>query len=248
MSSRRAGLGAACRWGAVAALLALGGCGPWAPVRRIPEEYARLEPGRVAAEIGRWERAVREAPEGPDGDEAHLRLALLYSHPEHPAPEYGRALEHLEAYAAADPAGAGDPWVRRLRAVLEALRSAVVRGERRKEVVDLLWQEDQEVRRRLAALQRDSRGMGEVVEFLVEEERALQRRHQALQQRARELQRGAETLAREKRDLERTAETLARENRELKETLERLKELDLQTERLRSGEGKEPPAGPRRAP
>lgn len=245
MSSRRAGLGVACRRGVVAALLALGGCGPWAPVRRIPEEYARLEPDRVAAEIERWERAAREAP---GGGEARLRLALLYSDPEHPAPEYGRALEHLEAYAAADPAGAGDPWVRRLRAVLEALRSAVVRGERRKEVVDLLWQEDQEVRRRLAALQRDSRGMGEVVEFLVEEERALQRRHQALQQRAGELQRGAETLAKEKRDLERTAETLARENRELKETLERLKELDLQTERLRSGEGKEPPAGPRRAP
>jgi len=206
------------------ATLAGTGCATWNPERRIYEHYARLDAERVAGEIRRWEEVTKEAGEGSASLRAgaHLRLALLYSHPDNSEPRFDAALEHLERYAELDPQGARDAEVRRLRGILEDLSRCVLRGERRKEVADLLWKEDQEVRRRLDALRRDSRGMSQVVESLLAEELELRRQHEQLQRRAEEL--------------EATAQDLSRQNAELRETIEQLKKLDLQVEKMRSGQ------------
>lgn len=231
---------------ALAALLVLAawGCSSWSPARRIYDRYARLGGERVAAELAVWEGVAGSATDDATRAGAHLRLALLRSHPDNPEPEYGRALADLETYRTLDPRGGEDPEVRRLHGLLADLQRCILRGERRKEVSDLLWKEEQEVRRRLEALRRDSRGMGAVLESLVEEERALGRRNEELEGRARELSlrneeltRRGEEAARRTKELERAAEAAAQENRELRETLERLKSLDLQLERMRSGAG-----------
>lgn len=225
-------------------LLTAWGCAAWSPARRIYDRYARLGGERVAAELAAWEGVTGSAADDATRAGAHLRLALLRSHPDNPEPEYGRALADLEAYQALDPDGGEDPEVRRLHGLLDDLQRCILRGERRKEVSDLLWKEEQEVRRRLEALRRDSRGMGAVLESLVEEERALSRHNEELERRTRELSlrneeltRRGEESARRARELERDAEAATQENRELKETLERLKSLDLQLERMRSGAG-----------
>jgi len=207
------------------ALLNALGCAAWSPSRRIYERYARLDGERVPAEIGQWTALAQDDGKGSQAVRAgaHLRLALLYSHPDNPEPQFGLALEHLEKYASLDPEGARDGEIRRLRALLEDLSRCVLRGERRKEVTDLLWKEDQEVRRRLEALRRDSRGRSQVLELLVEEELELQRQNQGLRRRNQEL--------------EGSAQELSRQNAELRETIEQLKRLDLQMERIRSGKG-----------
>lgn len=56
----------------------------------------------IADQIGLLEQALS----GPTVDEIsrpalHLKLAMLYSHPDNPDPDLTRAVEHLEAYAAA---------------------------------------------------------------------------------------------------------------------------------------------------
>jgi len=227
---------------AVLAVLAACGCSSWSPARRIYDRYSRLEGDRVSAEVAAWEGVAGSATDSATRAGAYLRLALLRSHPDDPAPDYGAALDDLEIYQTLDPQGGKDAEVRRLHDLLAALQRCTLRGERRKEVADLLWKEDQEVRRRLEALRADSRGMGAVMELLVEEERALTRRNEELEVQRRELglrneelARRSEELARRVRELEQAAEGSVKENRELKETLERLKSLDLQLERLRSG-------------
>ena len=207
------------------AILHLGGCAAWSPRRQVYERYARLDAELVPSEVERWGRVAGDGAgaSDPERGAAHLRLALLYSHPDNPEARFDLALEHLDSYAALDPEGARDAEIRRLRAVLEDLSRCVLRGERRKEVTDLLWKDDQEVRRRLEALQRDSRGMSQVVGSLFQEQMDLRRENERLQQRAREL--------------EENAQDVTRQNAELRQTIEQLKKLDLQMEKIRSGKG-----------
>jgi hypothetical protein len=217
--------------GLIGAALVLGACASASlnSTRRIHDSYARVEGAKVAAEIERWEGVARDAPDDALRAGAHLRLALLLSHPDQSEPDYRRALEELEGYRTLDPKGAEEMGVRRLQGVLSELHRCERRGERRREVVELLWKEEQEVRRRLEILRQDSRGADAVMTTLVEEGRALRRRNQ-------ELGRDNEDMARRIRDLEAAGQRFAEENRELQETLQRLKALDLQLERMRTGE------------
>jgi hypothetical protein len=207
------------------AVLNAAGCAALSPSRRIYEQYARLDADRIPAEIPRWTDLAREdaANSDPVRAGAHLRLALLYSHPDNPDPRFDLALEHLESYAALDPEGARDVEIRRLHEILEDLSRCVLRGERRKEVADLLWKSDQEVRKRLEALRKDSRGMTQAVGLLVEEELELRRQNDKLQRRNEEL--------------EKSAQDLSQQNADLKDKIEQLKKLDLQMEKIRSGKG-----------
>lgn len=217
--------------GFVVAVLVIGACActSLSPAGRLYETYARIDGGKVAGEIERWEGVAQDAPDDALRAGAHLRLALLLSHPEHPEPDYRRALEELERYRSLDPRGGGDLELRRLLGVLSDLRRCELQEERRRELVELLWKEEQDVRRRLEELRQDSRGVDGLLDLVLERERALERQNQ-------ELTREHEEMAERLRELESGTRTLEAENRELKETLERLKNLDLQLERMRSGE------------
>lgn len=189
----------------------------------------------IPLEIDRWEGAARDAPSDAERARALLHLAFLRSHPSHPEPDYRGALAALEGFRDLAPQEANDVTLRRLEAVLSELGRCERRGERRREVADLLGKEEQEVRRRLEALRRDSRGMAAVLELLVEEGRVLGREKEQLQSRVEELAARQREWEERAWQLDRENTELARENAELKETLERLKTLDLQLERLRTG-------------
>jgi len=223
----------------VCVALALSGCGVLSPSRRIFDQYSRLEAERVEPETQRWAKLVGEGATTDDAVQAgaHLRLALLYSHPDNPEPRLDLALDHLASYSELDPKGAQDIEIRRLREILDDLSRCVLRGERRKEVSDLLWKEEQEVSRRLEALRRDSRSMSQVVELLVEEELSLRRQNQALKERNERLEKTSQELTSRNKELTKSAEGLMQQNEELKATIEQLKKLDLQMEQIRSGTG-----------
>lgn len=197
-------------------------------MRRVERSQAGLTATGIPGEIDRWEGAARDAPSDAERARALLHLALLRSHPANPVPDYRGALAALEGFRDLAPREADDVSLRRLEAVLLELGRCERRGERRREVADLLGKEEQEMRRRLEALRRDSRGMAAVLELLVEEGRVLGREKEQLENRTEEL------VARQ-REWEEKAAQLGRENAELRETLERLKTLDLQLERLRTG-------------
>lgn len=225
------------RWVALAAAAASVACAPWwgSPVRRAERSQANLTAAGIPLEIDRWEGAARHAPSDVERARALLHLALLRSHPANPQPDYPGALEALEAFQDLAQPYADDVALRRLEAVLSELGRCERRGERRREVADLLGKEELEVRRRLEALRRDSRGMAAVVELLVEEGRVLGREKERLQSRNEELALRQRQWEERAAQLARENAELVRENAELKETLERLKTLDLQLERQRTG-------------
>ncbi|MFU8856505.1 MAG: hypothetical protein ACNA8S_05795 [Deferrisomatales bacterium] len=215
---------------AAAVVLAVGawGCAPITPAVRIYERYERIGGGHVTGEIERWERVIRESGDPAQRSGAHLRLSLLRSHPDHPAPDYSLALADLDAYRSLDPLGADDTGIRRLRAILAELERCESRAGERAGTAAASEKEQQgepcedDVRRGTAEAEA-ARAV------LVQEARSLRRQSEEL---ARERDQIAERL----REQEAAREALSAENQELRDTLDRIKSLDLQQERLRAGE------------
>lgn len=142
----------------------------------------------VPAELARWEA---EAKRKGHPAEAHKHLAMLYTHPSLPSPDYRRSLDELETYVNLSPRGIEEPEVKRWLTVLRTLRDAQRAADRQSQ------------------------------------------ENAALKGEARELQKSVADLKRNVADLQKDLADARREAKEAREAIEKLKELDLQQDRMR---------------
>ena len=92
---------------------------PPAPAVAAPKPSAPLTPEGIAARIAELEAARKKGKDAdPDGKLA-LELALLYIHPDNPAPDHVKALAAMRAYLALSAPASRDPLIPHIAGLLE---------------------------------------------------------------------------------------------------------------------------------
>lgn len=188
---------------------AMGWCGVGcAPHKSIicPKPYAFAFPGAAEEEISRLEEALTTRPDTRT-QAGHLwKLAIFYSHPDNPRPDYPKAAERMQALAGLSVAGLDPDRVRYMASVLKTLGQGTL--------------ELKNIQKKISSLMS---GQKKVLTDTAQRQKKAVRKFESRQSQLKE----------EIENLKSMNQKLEYEVRSLEEKLDSLKTIDLQLEEIK---------------
>jgi len=122
-----------------------GGCMVKPPFVCHPDYFGTIEKESIGKEISRMEATLDQARENSDEADIYLRLALLYSHYDNPAPNYRRSLSMLEKYLARNPHNPKNGEILYMKRLLQALTAAEKKKKNKEKEAKLMKQKNEEL-------------------------------------------------------------------------------------------------------
>ncbi len=149
--------------------------------------------GKYAKEIVALHDVVRQDSQSSKAKAAHLKLAKLYSAHNNRWRNYGKALEHLEAYTKLKDSDVDEEILRWMAAFREIVRLSK-EVDAQKKVVDAQKQQISEIKNQLQKSKKTERALSRTNRKLTREEIKLREQNRSLEKSNQKLQQTIEML------------------------------------------------------
>jgi len=145
-----------------------------------PRDYLNMESKNIEAQISHMEAQLKDQAKEPDDPEILFHLALLYSSPNNPSPDYDKALKRIQTYTKKTPDKEKNNFERYIMALLLEIDSQKTRFIKCNNRVKGLNKSTQKLKATCDELSEENQHMKDIIEKLKNLDIRLEKKRESL--------------------------------------------------------------------